>query len=205
MLKRSKRVEKIRSMGKGQSLVEVAIFLPILLMMLTGVVEFGFLLNQYINLIDGPREGARFATDLAPYTASGAGTADVPEFYTAVANITRDSINPYQLDLSLDDIVISVFSVKDGNVIARFPRDAAVDAHSKVGEWHLTGKHDSKFTDAMIQARLDATAPNTGLVLVELFYNYHQVLNLPWLTVWVPDPILLSSYSIAPIPAAEPK
>jgi hypothetical protein len=57
----------------------------------------------------------------------------------------------------------------------------------------------------MIQDRLDITAPNSGMVLVELFYNYHQTLALPWLTVWLPDPILLSSYAIAPVPAAEPK
>jgi hypothetical protein len=205
MFKMKKKQYLIKQENKGQSLVELAIFLPIIFMLLSGLIEFGFLLNQYINMMDGPREAARFATDIAPYKKSGTSTIDDPEFYTALEKIAESSIRPYNLDLAMDDVVISVFSIKNGAVFARYPQDIATVAPSKAGEWHLTGNHDSNFTIGMIQDRLDITAPNSGMVLVELFYNYHQTLALPWLTVWLPDPILLSSYAIAPVPAAEPK
>ena len=35
--------------------------LPILLMLLSGVIEFGFMLNYYLDVIDATRETARFA------------------------------------------------------------------------------------------------------------------------------------------------
>ena len=51
-----------RQKNKGQSLVELTLVLVILLSLLTGMVEFGNLLNQYITVTDAAREGARFAS-----------------------------------------------------------------------------------------------------------------------------------------------
>ena len=34
--------------------------------MLTGLLEFGFALNQYLNALDAAREGARYASDGDP-------------------------------------------------------------------------------------------------------------------------------------------
>lgn len=46
---------------KGQSLVEFALVLPILLLFLLGIIEFGWLLNAQISLTSAAREGARLA------------------------------------------------------------------------------------------------------------------------------------------------
>jgi Flp pilus assembly protein TadG len=43
----------------GQSLVEFAIVLPLLLMLVTGIIQFGFLFNKYITLTDAARNGAQ--------------------------------------------------------------------------------------------------------------------------------------------------
>jgi Flp pilus assembly protein TadG len=43
----------------GQSLVEFAIVLPVLLMLITGILQFGLLFHQYITLTDAVRAGAR--------------------------------------------------------------------------------------------------------------------------------------------------
>ncbi|NIR63040.1 MAG: hypothetical protein GWO08_14450, partial [Gammaproteobacteria bacterium] len=48
---------------KGQSLLELALFFPILLILLSGVVEFGLFLNQYLSIQDAARNAARFASD----------------------------------------------------------------------------------------------------------------------------------------------
>jgi hypothetical protein len=55
-----------RKKSRGQSLVELALFLPILLIILSGLIEFGFGLNQYINVVEATREGARFGVDGDP-------------------------------------------------------------------------------------------------------------------------------------------
>ena len=37
---------------RGQSLVEFTILLPVLLIMISGLIEFGFMLNYYLDLIE---------------------------------------------------------------------------------------------------------------------------------------------------------
>jgi hypothetical protein len=44
---------------KGQSLVEFAILLPLLLLLLMGILEFGIMLNSYLTINNSAREGAR--------------------------------------------------------------------------------------------------------------------------------------------------
>ncbi len=53
------RVSTRRGNERGAALVELAIALPILLMLVFGVVEFGNAYNSYISLRQGTREAAR--------------------------------------------------------------------------------------------------------------------------------------------------
>jgi hypothetical protein len=53
----------IRRIGheRGASLVEFAVLLPLLVLLLIGIVEFGWLYSQNIDVRHGAREGARLA------------------------------------------------------------------------------------------------------------------------------------------------
>lgn len=44
---------------RGQALVEFALILPILLILIMGIVQFGLVLNAYITIENASREGAR--------------------------------------------------------------------------------------------------------------------------------------------------
>jgi len=46
---------------QGQSLVELALVLPALMLILVGILQFGIVFKQYITLTDAVREGARKA------------------------------------------------------------------------------------------------------------------------------------------------
>jgi Flp pilus assembly protein TadG len=46
---------------KGQSLVETALVLPIILLLLMGIIDFGFMFNNYLMVGNASREGARKA------------------------------------------------------------------------------------------------------------------------------------------------
>jgi len=46
---------------KGQALVEFAIILPILLILVMGIFQFGMMLNTYLTIENASREGARAA------------------------------------------------------------------------------------------------------------------------------------------------
>ncbi len=53
--------KRSRKASRGQSLVEFAMVLPILLILIFGIIEFGMGLRSYISLTNATREGARFA------------------------------------------------------------------------------------------------------------------------------------------------
>ena len=210
--------------SRGQSLVELAILFPLLLMMLSGLVEFGFLLNQYLNLLDGAREAARFASDGDPFIRDSNQNCSVSlgaitnDFYNQAACLAQQVALPIRLDSGRDDIVISAFGVADGVVVARYPaspQDPPAGAET-AGEWHLLGYgggcdptadscNPSKFTSGRINSFLSGSAPNTGILLVEIYYDYDQVLALPWITAFVPDPIHIHTFAIMPLVAAEPE
>jgi hypothetical protein len=106
-----------------------------------------------------------------------------------------------------DDIVISVFSVNkliDGtSQIVRFGGAQGWSyAEHYIG--YATRNENSRFDNADMIARMDTNAPNTGYLLVEAFYNYDQKLKLPWITAFVPDPVLLHAFTIMPLTSAEP-
>jgi hypothetical protein len=189
-----------RQVGRasGQSMVEFLVILPILLIMISGLIEFGFLLNYYLDLIDGARDGARFGANVDPLLIDDGklNCVNTTYFYRLVPCVVTQSLAPQIiLDPGTDDVVISAFSVAGGLVTARFP-----DADG----WSLTGFHVSEFTTAEINAMLDPAAPNTGIVLVEVFYDYNMVMALPWITAFVPNPVLLHAYTIMPNTHVEP-
>ena len=59
-----KTTEKRTRRQRGQSLVEMAFLTPLLVLMFAGLVEIGWLANNYLNLLDITRYGARRATTL---------------------------------------------------------------------------------------------------------------------------------------------
>jgi len=72
--------------------------------------------------------------------------------------------------------------------------------------WRVNCKKPSNFSDSDVLGRISSigAAPNTGLVLVEIFYDYKMKLGLPWVTGIVGDTITLHAYSFAPNAASEP-
>jgi hypothetical protein len=57
-----KEKKTINNAASGQSLVEFAVILPILLLMMIGVFEVGWALRGYLTLVNANREAARFAS-----------------------------------------------------------------------------------------------------------------------------------------------
>ena len=185
---------------KGQSFVELSLVVVFLMIFVAGVVEFGFMLNNYLNLVDASREAVRYSSDTDPFKdgCTNRTTDDCIDetFYYNTWQLTQEVLAPVELDESKgDDIVISFFSVKSG-FYQRFPI-------SGLGK-SMNGNQVSKLSNAEVQSRLDSTAPPTGVLLIEIFYHYPQVLKLPVFTVFVQDPMPVYVYAIMPLTAAEP-
>jgi hypothetical protein len=217
---------------RGQSFVELMLVVPFLALLLAGVVEYGFMLNQYLHVLDGSREAARvenngIAFDPVDHTI-------IPTFYYFTAAQAAYTMAPVKLDPAKgDDIIISVFGVAGTN-IDRYPSETGwrlCDHYTDFVNYYWTHDpnnppdplqsvppgladenwyscplplYDSHFTGVDIQNRLVTNTPNAGILLVEIFYNYPQLLKLPVLTSIIHDPILTYVYTIMPLSSAEP-
>ena len=215
-------VFRIRGDPHGQSFVELALVLLILALLLAGVVEFGYLLNNYLHVLDGAREAARYSSSSDPFFISPVAN----EFYYITALKAAQTMSPIRLGpANGDDILISIFSVTDSSAV-RFPSGApngwslcahyagfttylaskgtsVPDAVSGPG-WGSCTAGASHFSASDIASRLVSGTPAAGVLLVEILYKYPQLLKLPVLTSVVPDPIPLYVYTIMPNASAEP-
>jgi hypothetical protein len=213
---------RLRKDTQGQSLVEFVLLLPLILLMLSGLIEFGFTINTYLDIVDTVREVARFSSDDDPVhdDATGGAVDYNALFYERAVNMALYSFQQagqVSLNPATDDIVVSVFRIRSGVVDSRHPstftdsRSGPCASEENGGDlgWRYYCNHDSDFTSAEVTNRLTSLTgsnlpPNTGLVLVEVYYNYDMLLALPWITAIVDNPIVLHAYSFVPNSSSEP-
>jgi Flp pilus assembly protein TadG len=81
---------------RGQSAVEFALVLPLLLVFLLGIVEFGITFSHYVTLTDAARVGARKAI-----TVRISGTT--PEAARQAVRDAAGGLDQGQLDVNVDD------------------------------------------------------------------------------------------------------
>ena len=189
---------KTNNNEKGQGFVELSLVVVFLLIFVAGIVEFGVMLNNYPNMVDASREAVRRSANYDPFIVdpnTGVKSVDT-NFYVETGRFTEEILAPVVLDPGKgDDIVITFFSVGKG-IYDRYPNDDG---------WSVYGNHVSKLSNAEIQSRLNSAAPPTGVLLIEIFYNYPQVLKLPVFTIFVQDPMPVYAYAVMPLTAAEPE
>jgi len=141
---------------RGQSLVEIAIFLPIVILILVGIVEVSHALAAYLVIANAAREGARFGV---------AGGKD-EDITTVILTSTR-------LDVTAERTDIYVIR-------------ARLNAAGQVEEWKEThtygdGPETSGLTTEGIKEWLGSGGGATGVeLLVTVFdYDLKSLLGLP--------------------------
>ena len=84
---------KLKISEKGQSLVEFVLILPILLMLILGVLEFGWMLNAKVTVNAAVREGARVRAAL------GYSSAHNTAYNTAATNAILEALDTSNITL----------------------------------------------------------------------------------------------------------
>ena len=85
------RIARVDSSARGQSLVEMTLITPLLLLMFLGVIEVGWALRGYLVLVNADREATRFAARAAYLDFSQPNIEDVG--YQFVLQHTLDSVS----------------------------------------------------------------------------------------------------------------
>jgi hypothetical protein len=218
------RVKRIRE-HSGQSLVELALILPLVLLMLAGMVEVAFGMFAYLTALDLTREAARFASvrnydelnpgnDLHPpaYVANAASACNDSElhyYYDTACFFTDPDLNPFLEfnEAKYDDLVITVFTVADNAVSDRHP-----DPNWSL--WNDNWQKDCQgnvvtttpfFSDSYLESNLDPNAPpQRGIVAVEAYVCYDLIMHLPFISNFIPSPFRIHAYTVMPAPEAIP-
>jgi Flp pilus assembly protein TadG len=102
----------------GQSLVEFALVVPVLLLFILGILEFGWLLNAKITLTGGAREGARAAV-VSTVNRNTRAFEAARESVEGVSGITlindSDHYKYYEVEDTVNNVRNAVVEIK-GNV-----------------------------------------------------------------------------------------
>ena len=245
-LETNSHLKKGRQKSRGQSLVEIALTLPVLLILFSGMVEFGFMLNYYLSLLDATRYAARHYSGKNPFITPSLNLADDQTFYYFYDNAT-DPANPVDygaaydvwsqlqprdssdnarkvgLNPNTDDVIVSVYSVDKTGAINPYPLSAyypspvgagspfihgsghcpSSDPDVNDGKFHLYCNVKGTFNSATLLSQIVSGSPCQGFLVVEVAYQYHQILGLPWTELTIGSPIL-HAYTVMPLPAAAP-
>ena len=222
----NKLIARIRK-DRGQSFVELSLVVPVLLLLLAGMVELAFFIFAYLTALDLTREAARFASgrDYRSYTSDSASIAKCTDadldYYNDTACFFIDqNFNAYIpiLESEYADVNISVFSIQDRTEISdRYPEVGTAAITDNM--WSLYGTNWQKdckgntvqtepyFSNSKMESLLSSdsdTAQWKGVVAVEVYYCYHQVLNLPVLSQVIPTKLRMHAYTLMPAPEAVP-
>ncbi len=81
------------SSQKGQSLTEFALALPILILLLFAVIQFGIIFNNYVTLTDATRAGARKGAVSRQLGAVAANNAVVQAVRTSASDLKQSDLN----------------------------------------------------------------------------------------------------------------
>ena len=140
--------------NKGQSFVELAIVLPLLLFLLIAFVEVGAIVYSYLSMLDVAREAARFASEHDPDILEGPGAGgycedDFLHFYEDSACVVVGAgFNPdLVLDPATDDVTISVFTIDDNVVTDRLPGAPYIN-----GVWSLYSNNWTRNCDGSFRS-----------------------------------------------------
>lgn len=166
----------------GQSLVELALCTPLLLGLLLGCIEFGFVYSSHLNVIDASREGARLAARGDVYPP--------PELaFVVMQHSTRIDLEHHGL------IVKTAVKVENGSFTQY---DVAV----------LWGSGGSRFSQGSLytayQAAIAGNPSYLGkekFVVLEVTYEHSSLTGITSLLspMGVTDPMPLYAYTIMPV------
>ena len=205
-----------RTKEQGQGLLELAVILPVLLILMIGLVEIGYALRDYLVVVNACREGGRFAARgrfadqaVGERVVSAGGIvrlgdppADVPFLRTygtdpntaiMVTHIPMDnsgSVEPLSVTVYISGVVPSGAGDDIRSVWPSNPPGMVLSPDSKIVMQEVIDRHGPATEN--INATRDAAGyeeMGNHIVIVEVLFMHHPMWNNPF--VPLPDPWMM--------------
>ena len=172
----------------AQAMVEFALVLPVVMLILLAIVEFGFAFAHHITLEYATREGARMGAGLA----NGSDTFDCKEVDDQVVAAVQRVLTASGSQLDVSQVgEIRIYKANTNGQDSGLANVWTPGKGPKVDGAHLLFKHASGTWDAC--ARNNAGLGQTDSIGVSLVYDYRYITPLGALTGMVGTPALAMS------------
>lgn len=180
---------------KGQSLLELAVVLPVILLLFIGMVEVGWAMHSYVTVATAAREATRFgargnfdAEDIAEVALVALGALDVqlegPDVNTTVI-VTLVDIDP-----------TGTYTVTTPYITGTLPVTSSILTGeldiAQVAADNLAFNQDPFHCPVESPPPCEVDSVN-DLVVVEAFYRHTQMLGLPIVSHVLSNPIPIYS------------
>lgn len=212
-------IKRFWGQSEGQALVEMAVITPILIFMLIGVFEVGWILRDYLILVATSREAARFAA--RPYVL------DIESQDIGFETVYTHAINSIsnQIPYTRAVLIVSVVSIDAGNpcgggicdclavrtnpispttirqpnmlsytrYITKFPYSSTEESLINFDAMAQRMAEDSRQFNCELFAKTEGTAALRKIdsVTVEIFFEHHQLFGFPLISNPYTDPLVL--------------
>ena len=118
---------RYRRRERGQALVEIALILPIFLLLLLGIVQFGTVFRDYIALTDATRVGARQAAVARSILPESARVPNVvSKVQNAAVNLDRNKMTITVTPVKVDGVTAGWEQSGEVTVRATYPFRIAI-------------------------------------------------------------------------------
>ncbi len=199
----------------GQSLVEMALITPLLLLMFLGVLEVGWALRGYLVLVNASREGARFAAR-GRYLDFSQPTSDSIGYPLVLGHISDTIASQLAVDFTSPHsnaaVIMSHYFVDTGDSSV-LTDDLVLTPREVPTYWVRYGKPIASSIDideltaqliaeniqfnTLLKQRDPAAPPSVNsVIIVELYYEQPQLLGVPIISNQFTDPVPLYTYTM---------
>lgn len=197
-----KFIHRFRHRIKGQNLVELALVMPIVMVLFAGMIEVGFAAHSYVVVSSAAREGARFGSrgvhvpfsDITNIVDTALGKALAPVFYGPDMNAT---IIVTEIDIE-EDGTYSIFSqnkLGDLPVSSTVCEPSAFDCPSGSLDVQDFINANNAFNDNP-EFCVESFGCDGDFVVVEVFYSHQSVVLSGFTRDLIPDPFPIQARAV---------
>lgn len=160
---------------RGQSMVELAISLPVVIMVLMGLIEIAYAGRTYLALLTTATAGSRLGSQ-------GAALFTDAEIY---AYILQNLANEKYTGAALLDVIIVRADLTGGTTVQNY-----------VANKMQASSYTTTITQSVLSSRLRSGDLASKIIGIEILFNHQMLINFPILSNLFPDPFVLRAYSI---------
>ncbi len=186
----------MRRKEDGQSLVEFAVILPIILFILVGMVEVGWAMHSYVTVASAAREATRFGAR-GNFQEEDVAEVALVAMQAVETHLEGPEANTTIIVTFVDIDPTGAYTVTTPYITGTLPVTSALITGAL--DIAQIAANNAAFNNDPFHCPIGVDPPcgtRNDLIVVEAFYNHRQMLGLPLVSDILPDPLPMYSRGV---------